>query len=183
MLAARHQMFEARQHCLRRSDVVETRGIEPLTPALQTCSGTLGRTATAGQGDHHPVQAALVAHHRPRFGAIAGAIASTVDIQDPPDQPPVCHCSDVRLLSEGSKPSPRPWPAQRCATDLRRRRPDERRVRPYHPTARSRGQSRRSWCRPWCSIRHPRGRRLGRPCSPSLPDPFARERRRACRVR
>ena len=61
--------------------VVETRGIEPLTPALQRRSVTRAREDCAGQADVAVGWAAPDGCGRTKLGAIAGDISSSVDDQ------------------------------------------------------------------------------------------------------
>ena len=59
--------------------LVETRGIEPLTPALQKHGVTDGRMECAGRSDIVAGMVALVGRRRRKLAAIVAATASTVD--------------------------------------------------------------------------------------------------------
>ncbi len=58
--------------------VVETRGIEPLTPALQTCGGLSCAAVIAGQSDPRAVCGVCRAHRRRGFGDRVGDSLSIV---------------------------------------------------------------------------------------------------------
>ena len=66
-----------------RSDVVETRGIEPLTPALQTYVAGTARKPTAGQDDRRYAPAGSAVRDWPRLAAMKAAIMSTVERHAP----------------------------------------------------------------------------------------------------
>jgi hypothetical protein len=61
--------------------VVETRGIEPLTPALQKHGVIIDQMEHAGQRDASAGLFVCDGRCQHRFGAIAGAIKSTVDVR------------------------------------------------------------------------------------------------------